>query len=448
MKEISSYFLALFISFFSFSQNIESKIDAIVSKDYKKNEPGIAILVAKNAVPIYQKAIGSSNLKTKSPLSIESVFQIGSITKQFTAISILMLQEKGLLNIEDKASKYLPEYPDFNQSISIYHLLNHTSGIKNRTPVGDRNYTYKKNVSSKDLIDYFIKEPLDFNPGERFKYSNAGYILLGRIIENVSGKTYEKFVQKNIFQKLGMTSSYVGENDTKGYQIKNNEYVVSNTNLALAYSAGSISMTVNDMLKWQNALQSNILIRSSNYKKATEATKLNNGRKIPYGFGFRIARLNNSKIIAHGGSTKGFTSMAIYLPKENVFITALTNCNCKNVNSIVKQVAELFIPKTTENKKDNSKKKAITLSSDVLEKYVGDYEVRQGVIIKIGSKEKKSLYLLAPNQTKQIPLFAKTQNHFFMNVSNAEITFNMNTKGKVIGLTMHQSGRKIIAIRK
>lgn len=456
---MNNYFTSIlffFITYIGFSQSYQSKIDAVVSSTYSSKEPGISVLVAKDRKAIYSKAFGKSNLELNTPLETNSVFQIGSITKQFTAISILMLEEQGKLSVEDKIGKYIPEYAEIGKDITIHHLLNHTSGIKNRTPVGDKGFISKTNMSPTELIAYFKDEPLEFKPGERFKYSNAGYILLGRIIEIVSGQPYSDFIEQNIFDKIGMKNSSCGDmkqvipNLTKGYIIEQNDFVKSDyINLSLAYSAGAILSTTEDLLKWQNALLSNTLLKASSIKQAMTPTLLNSGKRVPYGYGFRFSKLGNSPVIAHTGSTKGFTSIALFLPKEKLYITALTNCNCKNVNNVAKQVAELFVNlpdnKITEVENNQPERKSIDVPSEILSDYTGTYEVKPNVNLTIGLDNTNQLYLLASGQTKKVELFAETQNHFFVKIVDAEITFNTNEKGKVISLTMNQSGRKITA---
>ncbi|WP_191860072.1 serine hydrolase [Hanstruepera ponticola] len=448
----------LFITYFNFSQSYESKIDSIVSLQYNANDPGIAILVAKDGKAIYKKALGKSNLELNTPIEINSVFQIGSITKQFTAVSILMLAEQGKLNIEDKIGKYIPEYAELGKNITIHHLLNHTSGIKNKTLLSEKNYTSRVDRSPKELITYFKDEPLEFMPGEKFKYSNAGYILLGQIIETISKQSYGQFIQEKIFDKVGMSSSYYGNMkhiipyQTKGYIVEQNDYINADyMSLSLAYSAGAILSTTEDLLKWQNALHSNTLLNESSIKQAMTPTLLNSEKKIPYGYGFRFSRLGNSPVIAHTGSTKGFTSIALFLPKENVYITALTNCNCKNVNNVAKQVAELFVTSPDANKVSaaikitKQERKSIAVPAEILNNYTGTYEVKPNVNLTVGLDNTNQLYLLAPGQTKKVKLFAETQNHFFVKIVDAEITFNKNETNTIISLTMNQSGRKIIA---
>lgn len=450
----------LFITCFGFSQNYESKIDTIISSNYNNEEPGLTLIVAKAGKTIYSKAIGKSSLELNTPLQLNSVFQVGSITKQFTAVSILMLAEQGKLNIEDNIRKYIPEYSEIGKDITIHHLLNHTSGIKNKTPLSDKSFISRSDMTPQELIEYIKNEPLEFKPGEQFKYSNAGYILLGKIIEVVTEQSYKDFIENTIFKKLGMTNSYYGsmkkviKNRISGYKATTTNFVNADyMSLTLPYSAGAILSTVEDLLIWQNALKSNNLIKPSSLKKAITPTTLNNEKKIPYGYSFRLSNIGASPVIAHTGSTKGFTSIAIFLPDEDIYIAALSNCSCKNVNKVVKQIAELFVnaPKAALEASNTDasqlKKQSITVSVETLKHYAGTYEVRPNTYLTIGLDNSNQLYLIAPGQTQRIKLFAKTQNHFFMKISNAEITFNTNNN-EVISLTMNQSGREIIAKKK
>ncbi|WBX72316.1 serine hydrolase domain-containing protein [Tenacibaculum retecalamus] len=451
MKNYFTSITFFLITFLSFSQNYESKIDSIISLNYNDNEPGISFLVAKDGKTIYHKALGKANLELNTSLQTKSIFQIGSITKQFTAISILLLAEQGKLNLKDKIERYIPQYAGIGQGITIHHLLNHTSGIKNKTLLSDKNFISRTDVSPTELIAYFKNEPLEFFPGEQFKYSNAGYILLGKIIEIVSKKSYGEFIKEHIFDKVDMNSSSYGKKNqiiqksVLGYKVERNKIIkVDDMNLSLAYSAGGILSTTSDLLKWQNALFSNTLLKASSIKKAMTPTLLNNGKKIPYGYGFRFSKLGKSPVIAHTGSTKGFTSLSVFLPKEKVYITALSNCNCKKISSLAKEVASqfIFIPKV--DKKITSERKSIKVDLKKLREYVGSYEVRSNVSLTIGIDETNHLYLLAPGQTKRIPLFAAKENHFFVKELKVEVIFNKEDN-QMISLTMNQSGRKITA---
>lgn len=372
------FFIIFFIVFNNTltSQNLEEKIDNIVTPIYTTNEPGAVILIAKNGEPIYRKAFGQANLELNIQMQSNNVFEIGSITKQFTAVAILMLEEEGKLKLNDKLTKYIPDYPKQAESITIHHLLNHTSGIKNYTSMSSFIKEARKDVTPEELINRFKNEPMDFNPGEEYRYSNSGYILLGYIIEKVSGQTYEDFIEQRIFKPLGMVSSYYGshkeliKNRASGYQKSQEGFInAAYLSMTLPYAAGSIMSTVDDLLIWQNAIAKNKLIKKTSLQKATNGSKLNNGKSIAYGYGWSKNTINGALTYQHGGGIFGYTSMGIYLPEEKVYVIGLTNCNCKNILEVVNKIAALAIGKPYPKAKD-----AITLTEAQLKKWTGTYE--------------------------------------------------------------------------
>lgn len=247
------------------AQSIEIQIDNLIKKQFKSNETGVSALVAKNGKVIYRKAFGKANLELDVDMTSDNVFQVGSITKQFTSVSILMLLEEGKLNLEDEITKFIPDYPTKGQKITVHHLLTHTSGIKSYTAMQSFGEIFTIDQSPLKFIEFFKNEPMDFNPGEKYMYNNSGYFLLGYIIEKVSGMSYSKFIQERIFDKIDMKNSYYGsqtkliKNRASGYQkrevFSNAQYI----SLTLPYAAGSIMSTVDDMFKWQTAITNDVL---------------------------------------------------------------------------------------------------------------------------------------------------------------------------------------------
>lgn len=333
-----------------YSQNIESKIDSLLLNVFKdKNGPGGDFLVAKDGKIIYQKSFGKANLELDVNLTSENVFQIGSMTKQFTAISVLILEEKGKLNVNDPISKYIPDYP-MGEKITLHHLLTHTSGIKDFTRMKSLQEISKKEMTPKMIVDFFKNEPVDFLPGEKFDYNNSGYVLLGHIIELVSGVEYEEFIQKNIFDKAGMTKSYYAS-DRKiipkrafGYQKKEYGYVnKTQISFSVPFSSGSLMSTTFDMLKWQNALNQNLLLNAKSVKKAFTKYKLNNGQEFAYGYGWHLRNMNDTITRQHGGSIFGFKSMGVYIPSEDIYVIGLSNCDCNSPTQVTEDIALLTL---------------------------------------------------------------------------------------------------------
>jgi CubicO group peptidase (beta-lactamase class C family) len=335
-----------------YAQTFENKIDSLIQTEFKdKNGPGGVFMVAKNGKAIYQKAFGKANLELDVNLSAESVFQIGSMTKQFTAIAILMLEEQGKLNVQNTVSKYIPDYPA-GDKITIHHLLTHTSGIKDFTKMKSIRDISNKEMSPKMLVDFFKNEPVDFAPGEKFDYNNSGYVLLGYLIELVSGGTFEDFIKENIFKKVGMNqSNYATDRQivnkrAYGYHKKEYGYVNKSViNFSVPFSSGSLMSSANDMLKWQNALNQNLLLKPENTQKAFSKYKLNSGEIFTYGYGWHIKELNGTPVREHGGSIFGFKSMGVYIPSEDIYVVGLSNCDCNSPTQLTRDIATLALNK-------------------------------------------------------------------------------------------------------
>lgn len=426
-------FIILFIST-SYAQNIESEVDEILSSVYKSDGVGVSLLIAKDGKTIYRKAFGMANLELNAPMKPENVFEIGSITKQFTAVSILMLEEQEKLKVTDEITKYIPDYPTLGKKITIHHLLTHTSGIKSYTDMPSFVGEARTDLSPTELIDVFKNEPMDFDPGEKYNYSNSGYILLGYIIEVASGETYQDFIQKNIFDKVGMSSSYYGsnakiiKNRASGYKEDGDSYANSDyISMSLPYAAGSIMSTTDDMLKWQNVINANTLIIRKSLEKAINGSTLNDGKEIAYGYGWGKDKVQGSTAIAHGGGIFGYTTHEMYMPKEKIYVVALTNCNCKNISGLTKKIAAIAIGKPYPNKKD-----AISLSASKLQKWVGAYKFDNEVIRHILIENNQLYSLREGGNGVKFEIYPMTENRFIFEEGTIEYLFSIEEDKKQV----------------
>jgi len=333
----------------TYSQNLEVRIDSLIQKEIDKNGPGGVFLVSKGGVPVYRKAFGKSNLELDVDMNPENVFQIGSLTKQFTSIAILMLVEQGKINLDDEITKFIPDYPTQEQSITIHNLLTHTSGIKDYTSMGSIMKIAKNDLTPAEIIDFFKNEPMDFKAGDKYKYNNSGYAILGFIIELISGMTYEEFIEINIFQRIGMNSSRyasdkeIVKNRAYGYhkrdEFTNKRYI----SLNLPYASGSLMSCVDDMLLWQKAIKNNLLISTSTIEKAFTKYTLNNGEFFTYGYGWHLKEIEGTPSREHGGSIFGFKAMGVYLPDEDIYVIGLSNCDCISPTQLSRDIAKLAI---------------------------------------------------------------------------------------------------------
>jgi CubicO group peptidase (beta-lactamase class C family) len=371
--------LLIAISSISYAQNLAEKFDKMLSEQYLPDDPGATALVAIDGKIIYHKAFGMANLELDVPMKTDMVFEIGSITKQFTAVSILMLMEQGKLSLDDDITKFIEDYPTHGKHISIHHLLTHTSGIKSYTSMDSWASIWRKDMQPNELIDFFKNEPMDFNPGEEWRYNNSAYIILGYIIEKTSGKTYEQFLEEDIFAPLGMNSSSYGcqfeiiKNRAYGYQ-KTDKYINAEyLSLTQPYAAGSIMSTVNDLFIWNRAIRSNKLVKKETIELAFTNYKLNNGEKTNYGYGWELNEINGNPTIEHAGGIFGFVTNSIYLPDEDVFVAIFSNCDCNDPGNVSTRMAALAINKPYHNNTEQ-----VILDADYLQKFVGVYDFEDG----------------------------------------------------------------------
>lgn len=419
---LCSFFLLISLNLTA--QNLEQEVDAILSEQYEQEGPGATALIYKNGEVVYRKGFGYANLELGVKMQPEHVFEIGSITKQFTAIAILMLEEQGKLKVEDEITKFIPDYPTNGKTITIHQLLNHTSGIKSYTAMQSFREKARVDLSPTELIDVFKNEPMDFDPGEQYRYNNSGYILLGHIIEVITDESYEDFVQKNFFDKLGMKNSHYGshskviKNRAYGYQDRDGYINADYLSMTLPYAAGSLMSNIDDLLIWQKALNTNQLISKETYEKAINGSTLNNGEKIGYGYGLGAGTIQGSKSISHGGGIFGYTTQGIYLPEEDVFVSVLTNCDCNSPGNYANKIAAIAIGKPFPDVKD-----AISLSTDQLNKWKGAYQFPDGAIRHITVNDGK-IYSQRENSTK-FEIFPLTPSRFIFEEGNIEYNFSM-----------------------
>ena len=431
-KTLSLFFISLLFISTGIAQTLESKIDNLLEESYKQDGPGAVALVAKDGNVIYRKAFGNANLELGVPMIPENIFELGSITKQFTSVSILMLLEQGKLKLDDEITKFLPDYPTHGKTITVHHLLTHTSGIKSYTSMEGIRDIARKELSPIELIDFFKNEDMDFEPGEEYRYNNSGYIILGYIIEKLSDQSYAEFVAENIFEKIGMNASTYGsmtkiiKNRASGYQ-DNDGYVNANfLDLSIPYAAGSLMSNVDDMLKWQQAIKKNVIIKQETIDLAFTNYTLNNGEAINYGYGWGLNDLNGVPSIEHGGGIFGFTTQGVYVPSEDLYVIVLTNCSCNSPGTVTTKIAALAIGKPYPDLSN-----VVALNKQELEKWVGAYEFEAGVVrfIKLEGEQ-----LLSQREGSSVfKIYPLTPNRFYFEGGLIEYSFSENEgKRKVI----------------
>ena len=351
------YFLPflLFITNNTFSQ--QEKLDSLVRA--QKNFSGV-VLIAENGIPAYQKAFGYREFADQIPLQASDIFELASVSKQFTAMIIMMLKEKDLLNYDDSVSKYL-EIP--YKGMTIRNLLTHTSGLPDYQDIMDKYWNKTKVAGNPECIEYLNKysPPKHFEPGEKYEYSNTGYMLLASIAEKASGKDFIELCRKWIFKKLKMKSTDIRtleeKKATKNFAIghmyveERNKYVRADSFPSSNYTIwlgnrkgpGRISSTAADLLKWDNALYTEKLVRQSTLQEAFTPMKLNDGSFSNYGFGWELRNDPSfGKIVQHNGDNPGYKTQIIrYIDKKKTMIILNNNAH-RDFNSIIKQLEALL----------------------------------------------------------------------------------------------------------
>lgn len=385
-----------------------------------------------------------ANLEHDVPNTPQTKFRLGSVTKQFTSMAIMQLQERELMNVDDRIAKYLPTYPN-GEKITIHHLLTHTSGIPNFTSFPNYQKTMMLPSPVEKTIQRFKDKPLEFTPGEKFKYSNSGYILLGYIIEKVCGTSYEEFLEENVFQPLNMMNTGYDHHHTllkhraSGYSIgggglTNAAYI----DMSIPHAAGALYSTVEDLYLWDRALYTEKLVKKSTLDRIfTPFVEAESGAiKAHYAYGWNVLSLFDGKVITHGGGINGFrTNIARYVD-DDVCIVVLSNIETAPVEKISMDLAAIVFGEEYEVPKERV---AAEVDPRIYDAYVGQYELAPDLIATV-TKENNRLFAQATGQPK-FEIYPESETKFFARVADIQVTFVKNEEGEVTQLIVHQEGK-------
>ncbi len=415
--------------------DLEAQIDALLSKVYKPDEPGAAVLVKKKGQILFRKGYGLANMELQVPVEPDMIFRLGSITKQFTAVAILMLAEQGKLSLQDEITKFVPDYPTQGRTITVEHLLTHTSGIKSYTDMPEWLPLMRKDMTLQEIINLFKDQPMEFAPGERWKYNNSGYILLGAIIEKVSGKSYAQFLEDHIFGPLGMKHSFY-DSTTRliprripGYSKGNSGFEnAPYLSMTQPYAAGSLLSSVDDLAIWNEALLAGKLIKRDSLQHAFSSFKLKDGTDARYGFGWFVSSYEGHRLIEHGGGIPGFTSYALIMPEDQVFVALLTNSAVQGrvPEPLAFRIACLALGKPYKEPV------AVSVAEKDLAPLAGVYLNAQNEELYIIRQDSKIFSQRAGGSKSEI--LPASPKEFFFTDSFARIQFAKNEKGDVTGI--------------
>ncbi|MGH7481448.1 MAG: serine hydrolase domain-containing protein [Longimicrobiales bacterium] len=420
------------------SATIAQVADSIAAEVMDSPVAGVAVAVARGGDVVFQKAYGLGDVADGEPLSLADPHQIGSLTKQFTAAAILSLVEDGRIALDDPVQSYLPDFDTQGHTVTIHHLLNHTSGIRSYTSIYGMNP-----VPEPVLLDTLQVHPFDFAPGEDFLYNNSGYYLLGLVLEAVTGASYDRYMEDEFFEPLGMESTsycgYGGEEIPVGYSPGPEGLDTALlSDMEFPGAAGGLCSTVDDLLTWQRALVAGDVVTPASYATMTTPAVLASGDTTDYGYGLGVGMLEEHPIVAHGGGIPGYSTYLSYYPGADLGIAVLVNTAPGNPGRVEDAIARAAL--------GMDRNVVLDLPLDAAERtrYLGTYDLGD-LEVRVFERDGE----LTAQATRQPPLRMLYQGeHTFLLDASQEIRLVFELEeGRATGFTLHQGGAVIRAPR-
>jgi CubicO group peptidase (beta-lactamase class C family) len=416
-------------------------------------KPGYSIIITKKDSIIYKRNFGSADLDKKTPITETTIFDIASVSKQFTGMAIALLEEQGKININDKIIKYLPDLSEAMSDITIYQLVHHTSGIRDwPTLFALKGWQPEEPLTLNDIYEILEKqETLNFIPGTEFSYSNSNYNLLAKIVEAVTDTSFESWVHDNIFVPLVMENTYFVESNNSEENVIANSYVynikdyLSFSNNLSALGSSSLMSSTADMLKWLTNFNSKILGGNDAFNKITQKGNLNNNKTIDYGYGLYITEIIGKKTYYHDGAWGGYRSGIVYFPEENVGVVILSNNGTLNPKKILNDIADIIFNDETEKKTKESMSTEQEINDEFFALCAGKYQqVDDKNCYLTFFKEGDEYFINMYN--KNYKLYAKSDSVYFVKEAKAEFVFHLRN-GKVNSHALEQNGNSYLALR-
>lgn len=426
MKPLKKALLLALLPLHLFAQNIALQADSLLSAFHQQDLFTGTVLIAQKGNPVFSKSYGKANRKQKISNTATTTFRIGSISKSFTAVIILQLQEEGLLQTSDLLSKYFPKFPNAD-SITIAHLLSNTSGIKDFIDIKGL-YPWFQFKNYKEIIPHISKEPLLFRPGKQFNYSSSNFLLLCAISEQVSGKKYEQLLKEKIFKKLDMRNTGIDDPNRKdankaiGYEASITDFYVpsSSINIGILAGAGGMYSTAPDLLKFMSGLTRHQLLNTANTKLLFTPNKGN------YGFGWEITTLNNQQIIGHSGAIDGFKANLLYFPASETTIAVLSNYADIQSFELYEGLKRMAVKLPFDLPQPHT---FIAISEQDLSRYVGEYRINEDIKLNLYLNKGKLVANIAGEDG--LVLYPETKDSFYLRGKNAVIKLLRDDAGRV-----------------
>jgi len=404
---------------------------------YPPGGPGAAVIVVQDGKPVLRKGYGLAEIELGVPIQPDMVFRVGSATKQFTSACVLKLAEEGRLRLDDPISKYLPDFPAAGRRVTIEQLLTHTSGIHSYTDMPGWYPHMREDWTLAQLVDFFKNEPLDFEPGTKWRYDNSGYVLLGAILERVSGKSYAELVSEMIFRPLGMEDTRYGSDApiiarrVAGYR-KTPAGIVNAPFLSMTqpFSAGGLVSTVDDLARWQAALDAGAVLRAESRRRMWTPVRLPDGADTRYGFGWIIWSYEGHAVVEHGGTINGFASANMRLPDDHVYVAVLSNCGgCADPRALGLRAASILVGRPLDERP------AVRLPPELLDRCAGTYRDAAGDDWIVARKDDHLLLTAGPLNGEAWP---SSETNFFFRDAVRTLRFSTGADGTVEGMEIDE----------
>jgi D-alanyl-D-alanine carboxypeptidase len=419
------------------------QLDAEMVSHFRSDQPGAAVLVRKGDRILLRKGYGLAEVGKARAVRPEQVFRLGSITKPFTAAAIMILADEGKLSPGDDIRKHLPAYPTHGATITIEHLLTHTSGIPSYTEQAGFQQLLAQNIEPPALVARFKDLPLEFAPGSKMEYSNSGYHLLGLIIEKVSGKTYAEFLAQRIFSPLEMTHSGYGDDPkldrVAGYSRDQKGPVqpAPPINMKIPYSAGALVSSVDDLARWDGAIRAGKLLKKASWERVFTPARLPDGRRTDYGYGWNLSKLDGRPVQRHGGGIPGFVTHFLRMPAEDLLVVVLMNSlpGPTDPGLLVHRLALIALGKPMIDPK------VVALAPAVLDRYVGVYRHpdRGDVVVR---REGDHL-TVQPRRGPPLAAWPESERRFFVKGHPVRFAFVVGPGGAATELEITRPGGEI-----
>lgn len=445
-----------FIAYTSETSQFE-KVDRLFAEFDKKDSPGAAIAIIRDGKILYSRGYGMANLEYDIPITSSTIFHVASVSKQFTAFAIAMLDDRGYLSLDDDVRDYIPEFPDFGETITIRQLIHHISGLRDQWELLAMAGWRLDDVITKEHILKMLEHQreLNFKPGEEYLYSNMGYTVLAEIVGRVTGQSFQEWTQENIFEPLGMGDTHFHEDHR--HIVPNRAYSYSPDpdndfrHSVLSYAnvgATSLFTTVEDLAAWIKNYDSMDVGNERIMSTVHNRGKLNKGERIDYAFALQMQSYRGADVVGHGGADAGFRSYVGRFPAHGFAVVVLSNVSTMSPQRLACSIADIFLADEllpAEARKEIPDRERADIDPEIIDQYIGRYKMQPGVVISLTREDDRLLMqTLGLDKVELIPM---DENRFFRDDINLEITFEPGSDGKIYHMTMNQDGNSTPAIR-